>query len=530
LKKIHPVFLSIAAGIMLWLSWPTSPFTAFIFLAFVPLLWLCDIDLTRSKFLGHCYLAMFLWNAGTTWWIWNSTDIGSIAAIGANSFLMCFPWLGYRLFKKKFGRKTGYFSLVCFWMLFEFIHLNWQLSWPWLSLGNVFAMQTDWVQWYEYTGIGGGTLWILLINILVYDWMMAAGKSKKSKLKSAVLIAVCLVIPVMLSLFIAVPGDMFYTIKSHPRENIVIVQPNIDPYGKFDQSSTTQQIQTHLQLTGSRIDSNTKLVIWPETALSASVPINEVGTSPVYKPVFDFINAHPNITLLSGIETIKWYGTDKPASPYARTTPEGYYYDSYNAAVSIKAGQPLQFYIKSKLVPGVETLPAFLNVLGPVFEKFGGTTGGYAMDTASMAFHNEGNPFVTAPIICYESIYGEYVASYVNKGANLLTIMTNDGWWGNTPGHKQHLNYARLRAIETRRWIARSANTGISAVIDSYGNIVETEPWNKAAAIRYAIPPSGLKTFYVSHGDYLYRIFSVLAGLLVLWNVISFTRERFRSH
>jgi apolipoprotein N-acyltransferase len=530
LKNIHPIFLSIIAGLLLWLSWPTSAFTPLIFLALVPLIWLADIELTTAKFVGHCYLAFFTWNAGTTWWIWNSTDIGSIAAIAANSFLMCFPWLGYRFFKKKFGRKTGYFSLVCFWMLFEFIHLNWQLSWPWLSIGNVFAMQTDWVQWYEYTGIGGGTLWVLLINVLVYDWITGAVNCKRSKLKSAALIACLLVIPVVLSLFISVPADLFYTNKVHPKENVVIVQPNIDPYGKFEQSSAAQQIQTHLQLTASKIDSNTKLVIWPETALSANVPINDVETNPLYKPVFDFINAHPNITLLSGIETIRWYGTEKPASLYARKTTEGYYYDSYNAAVSIKAGQPLQFYIKSKLVPGVETLPRFLNFLGPVFEKFGGTTGGYAMDTASVAFRNEGNPFVTAPIICYESIYGEYVASYVNKGANLLTIMTNDGWWGNTPGHKQHLNYARLRAIETRTWIARSANTGISAVIDGYGNIVETEPWNKAAAIRYAIPPSGLKTFYVSHGDYLYRIFSLLAGLLVLWNLISFTKNRLRKH
>jgi apolipoprotein N-acyltransferase len=530
LKKIHPIFLSITAGIILWLSWPTSVFTALIFLGFVPLLWLADIDLTKPKFFGHCFLALFIWNAGTTWWIWNSTDIGSVAAIAANSFLMCFPWLGYRIFKKKFGRKTGYFSLICFWMLFEYIHLNWQLSWPWLSVGNVFAMQPDWVQWYEYTGIGGGTLWVLIVNVMVYDWLTGEVRTKKSKIKRAVGIIALLLSPVIISYWLFIPTLFDLHLSEQEEPNVVIIQPNIDPYSKFEQTSTAQQVQIHLQLSESAVDSNTRLVIWPETALSANVPIDQVQTNPVYKPVFDFINAHPNVTLLTGIETMKWYGTEKPASPYARKTSEGYYYDSYNAAVSIKAGQPLQFYIKSKLVPGVETLPTFLNFLGPVFEKFGGTTGGYAMDTASVAFKNEGNPFITAPIICYESIYGEYVASYVNKGANILTIMTNDGWWGNTQGHKQHLNYARLRAIETRTWIARSANTGISAVIDNYGNILETQRWNKAATIKYNIPVSATKTFYVKYGDYLYRIFSLLAGLLVLWNVISLVRKRFVRH
>lgn len=528
LKKIHPVFLSIAAGIILWLSWPTSPLTAFIFLGFVPLLWLADAGLPRLKFFGHTYLALFVWNLLTTWWIVNASVAGACMAIVLNSLIMCLPWWVYQVFKQKFGRKTGYFSLICFWMLFEYIHLNWQLSWPWLSLGNVFASQPDWVQWYEYTGIGGGTLWILLMNILVYDWMNAKVKKQKSKVKQTAGIVSLLILPIALSYFLSMPvntPDNKYAIQ----ENVVIVQPNIDPYGKFSEGSVAQQLQTHLQLSESRIDSNTKLVIWPETALSANVPIDEVEMHPVYKPVFDFVNRHPGITLLTGIETMKWYGQQKPASLYARKTAEGYYYDSYNAAVSIKAGQPLQFYIKSKLVPGVETLPTYLNFLGPVFEKFGGTTGGYARDTASVVFKNDGNPYITAPIICYESIYGEYVAGYVKKGANILTIMTNDGWWGNTPGHKQHLNYARLRAIETRRWVARSANTGISAVIDSYGNIKETQPWNKAAVIRYDIAPLSAKTFYVKHGDYLYRFFSLLAGLLVLWNVIALAGKKSRK-
>ena len=105
--------------------------------------------------------------------------------------------------------------------------------------------------------------------------------------------------------------------------------------------------------------------------------------------------------------------------------------------------------------------------------------------------------------------------------------MTNDGWWGNTPGHKQHLQYARLRAIETGRWVARSANTGISAVIDPTGKIIETRPWDNATAIKYAIPVEASLTFYVRNGDYIYRIVSVLMILLIVWQIFGILRKKY---
>ena len=239
----------------------------------------------------------------------------------------------------------------------------------------------------------------------------------------------------------------------------------------------------------------------------------------------NFVNKYPKITLLTGIETHKILGAEK-TTPSARKAPQGFYYDSYNAAITFNANENFQLYIKSKLVPGVETLPSFLNILAPVFESFGGTTGGYAKDTEAKVFVNSGNPYIAAPVICYESIYGEYVASYVKKGANLITIITNDGWWGNTQGHKQHLAYAKLRAIETRRWVARSANTGISAVINSFGDIVETKAWNTADAIKYYIPIKSRITFYVQYGDYLYKIFSVFALMIIGWSIALWIKAR----
>jgi len=341
--------------------------------------------------------------------------------------------------------------------------------------------------------------------------------------KAAVVIVVSLPIVVSAVVEIFVSGE-----QQNQKNNVLIIQPNIDPYQKFENFSIPQQIQKLIALSEKEIDSSTQLILWPETALAAGVVQSETQHTPVYQTVFDFVNRHPNITLLTGIENFKTYGTSKETAT-ARKTPEGIYYDEFNSAVVIKANQPLQFYNKSKLVPGVESLPTFLNFMSPLFEHFGGTAGGYGRDTAAIAFHVNNNPYIAAPIICYESIYGEYVTEYVKRGANILTISTNDGWWGNTPGHKQHLQYARLRAIETRRWVARSANTGISAVIDEKGNIITTQPWDKAAVIKYNIPVLNKQTFYVQFGDYLYKIAAVFAVLLMAWNLYLIVKQKIKK-
>lgn len=498
-----------------------SPLTFLIFIAFIPLLYVADGIQHKKLFFFLGFLALLTWNAITTWWMWNSTDVGSIAAIIANSLIMYLPWWGYRIFKRKFGRRTGYISLVLFWMAFEYIHLNWQLSWPWLTLGNVFASNPNWVQWYEVTGTSGGTLWVLVMNILLFEVLKAFLQGTFQPKKIA-LPAVVLILPLIIS-FLLIPKQQ----AAPPTGNVVIVQPNIDPNGRFASGAAGPQVQLLLSLTAAAVDDSTRLVIWPETALTdRSCFEDQFMQHLVYEPVFSFMKAHPNTTLQTGIEVFKGYREGEQSST-ARPFPDGQgYYDAFNAAVTVKAGLQPAFYHKSRLVPGVETLPTFLKWMGPVFEQFGGTTGGYGRQEESSVFQQPGQPYITAPIICYESIYGEYVATFVKKGANMLTIMTNDGWWGNTPGHKQHLAYARLRAIETRRWVARSANTGISAVINERGEVITTQPWDKEAVIKYNIPVLTGETFYVKFGDLLSKAALALACVLFAWNLFDIIRKK----
>ena len=121
-----------------------------------------------------------------------------------------------------------------------------------------------------------------------------------------------------------------------------------------------------------------------------------------------------------------------------------------------------------------------------------------------------------APAICYESVFGSYLTPFVRNGANLIAIMTNDGWWGNTEGHRQHLHYASLRAIECHRSIARSANTGISAMILPTGEITEQLGWWKEGAIESELPIFKDETLFVKYGNAFEWEFVALAAILLL--------------
>ncbi len=466
---------------------------------------------------------MLVWNIGTTWWVINSTGFGVIAFL-FNALLMSIPFLGYYIFKRKYGYITGSVALIVYWMTFEYLHLNWQLSWPWLTLGNVFASHSDYILWYSYTGVAGGTLWVLITNLLIkyiFTECVDDGKENKQFSKLLLMAAIIIVIPVVIS-------NIIFSNAQEPeninKKEVLIVQPNIDPYQKFDANSFNLQMDLLINLSEKNIDTNTVLILWPETALSQQVDKNELKNSLYYRKVFDFLNRHPLVSLQSGIDCYSIY--NNAATATARKVAGGVYADAFNAAVVLKSGQPISYYNKSKLVPGVECLPTYFKFMAPALEKFGGTTGGYGTDSTAKVFTIDQTGFKTAPIICYESIYGEYVASYVAKGANLLTIMTNDGWWGNTPGYKQHLEYARLRAIETNSYVVRSANTGISAVINNNGKVIATLPWDKQSVIKAMIPVRTFEnTFYTAHGDYLYLIASLLSLIFLLFHLIAFIKN-----
>jgi apolipoprotein N-acyltransferase len=532
LKNLSRFLLSAASGLLLFAAWPVSPLTFLIFFAFVPLLWMERQGIRRKKFFGWVYLSMLIWNVGATWWVWNATGPGAIGAFLANSLLMCLPWLGFHYLRPRMGDIIGYGSLIVFWLSFEYLHLqNWGLSWPWLTLGNVFAARPGWVQWYSFTGTSGGGLWVLVVNVLIFRWLWKAVKKKEYGKWPAVWILLLVGFPIFASMQnFARHNERAGKDSATLTRNVVVIQPNIDPYEKITTGSFDAQLARLIHLSDSVIDSNTVLVVWPETALYNDNGFIEDHLKGNYflKPLWAFLQRHPQINLLTGLESLRIF--DYKHSSTAMKIPDSdKFFESYNSAVIMDSAGPEFFYHKSRLVPGAESLPPYLHFMVPVFEKFGGTEDGYTGQPDRTPLETTNHSYEIAPSVCYESIYGEFMALYAHNGADIIAVITNDGWWGNTPGYRQHVSYASLRAIETRRWVIQCANTGESAIIAPSGRIIDSRPWAKQAVIKAAVPREKNLTFYVRYGDCISKIALAFALLFWIWRFITIIKMR-KSH
>jgi len=277
------------------------------------------------------------------------------------------------------------------------------------------------------------------------------------------------------------------------------------------------------------MDAEVSYVLAPETVFSNRITYEDFLRTSAFQKLIQFEIQHPNATFLTGIDSYNIYPASIPKTPTANRFIDSdlAWYESYNAAIYVTLNQNPDIYYKSKLVVGVEHFP-FRSVLEPLLGNamidLGGSISTLTPQKTPKNFKHPQMQLNAAPIICYESIYGEHVGKYVQKGANFLAIITNDSWWGNTQGHKQLLSYAKLRAIEHRRAIARSANSGISAFINQKGEILQTLPYETQGALKGEILANDHITFYTKYGDYIARIAALVAGLFFL--VGFFVKER----
>nr|WP_305121194.1 apolipoprotein N-acyltransferase [Pedobacter xinjiangensis] len=527
---------------MLWLAWPPMSFTApLLLMAFVPLLLstesIIESDTPKKgkKVFWLAFLVFFVWNTSCIYWVFNSLNavmpagvaiLISLIPFGLAALLMAIAfWLYYQL--RKITTKTwSYAGLVVFWIGYEYLHQSWELAFPWMTLGNGFAGSHQLVQWYEYTGVYGGTLWIWVANLLAFELTLSRAESSDAAMKAQKRYLQVLFGWVMLPILISYTMYTRYKEAENP-SNVVVVQPNIDPYEKFNSLPANEQVKRLIYLSDSLGQPNTEYFIWPETAISESADEERIRFDSNYVSIKSFLQKYKNGNVLSGIESYLLYDTAK--TPTARYNEQnGIFYDAFNAAIQIENTARVQFYHKSKLVPGVEQTPfsSALSFLKPVFAAFGGSTGGYGFQDEPSVFYSQ-TGIGAAPVICYESIWGEYVGDCVKKGAQFIAIITNDAWWGDTSGKDQHLAYAKLRAIETRRWVARSANTGISGFINQRGDVVVQSKWWEATALKADINLNDELTFYVKHGDYIAVFASILAVCFLIFILVSFrTRKR----
>ena len=537
----HLYLQALLSAALLWLAWPPIPYTApLLWVAFVPLLLALESVMrgdyqkkgTNVFLLGG--LTGVVWNTASIYWVFNAMNavmpvyaaaFVALIPFGLAAFLMALAFRLYYQLRKRHSIGISLVGLVCFWIAYEYLHQTWDLAFPWMTLGNGFASTHQLVQWYEYTGVYGGTVWLWAVNCGVFLAILAAkdgfARSRRYALwgSTAALVA----LPSLWSIW------RYATYEEHENpSNVVIVQPNVDPYGKFSFIAPEEQLENLIQLSKSVAQPNTEFFVWPETAIAHPPPGYDEGEflgHPAFQQLQQFLSPYKNGNILSGIESYRLYNEQQ--TPTARPWGKDYL-DVFNAAILIENSAKLQFYHKSKLVAGVEQFPfgGALAFMKPLFNAFGGTTGGYGRQDKPSVFYSQSG-IGAAPVICYESIWGNYVAEYIREGAQFVAVITNDGWWGNTAGKDQHLAYAKLRAIETRRWVARSANTGISGFINQRGDVVQKTQWWVPGAIKQDINLNEEITFYVRTGDYL--AYAGCMGSLVFGLLLLFGRVKRKS-
>ena len=505
----------------------------------VPLLLMEDRISKSSKWrkwhvfaLSYLFFAAF--NFATIWWVKNASWIGVIASVAVNSLFFALITTIYSSVKSRLSTKAGLIAFPALFIGWEYIEfLDWDLSWPWLTIGHAFGNWPKFIQWSSYTGVLGGSIWLLIINIYVFLILKSKIENGEpfNRFKKGIQLGLWIIVPILLSLF------QYYTYEEKGfYQDVVVLQPNMDPYSnRFMDSNGAEQrslspiahVKKFTRIADKVMDKEVDWILMHETAL----PKTETNASIYYSRSIQVLKDwrskdYSKTSILTGLAYRKFISPEEVPieipSTYKRTY-EGNYYEYYNSSILIN-GQSDTFpqYHKSRLVIGVERIPSYFVFLQKYMTDFDNDLGARiynpnnGIQEERQVFRGLCDSAIVAPVICYESVFGEYVTDYVRKGANFIGIITNDSWWGETPGYHQHWSFARLRAIETRRAVARSANTGISGFINQRGDELQKSAYLAPDCLRQKIKCNDEITFYVRYGDVLGKTALGLAIMIVL--------------
>lgn len=488
-------------------------------IAFVPLLWISSCYGSSRRewwgMFGWATLTFVLWNAMTVWWIWYATPVGPIAATLASTTLNLLAFMLFHSVSKHAPKALAYTTLVAAWIATEYWYTVGDFSWPWLILGNGFSHDVWAVQWYEYTGVMGGSLWVLLCNILIFEaW--------RSRTLQRGIAAVCMVVlPLLLSLGIFAGWES----PDEGKVRVTILQPNVDCYSKFHDDSARQE-RNIIDLM-EQVPADAQFILLPETAVPDRYWEPQLSeylsgtTGAFWQELTDSLRAkHPEALLVTGANTLVAYppGMKTETSRAINLKRQRIHCDIFNTAVGLDTAGVAQFHHKGRLVIGVENTPTWVfDVLKFLVIDLGGHYGQIGKGRQVTAFEHRGVRM--GPAICYEGLYGDFFGDFVRRGAQFMAIISNDGWWDDTPGYRHLFSISRLRAIEHRRAIARSANTGMSGFISPRGDVGDTLGWEERGTLTADLPLVSTPTVYTRYGDYIGRISEYLLLLCVLYYI-----------
>ncbi len=527
MNKYTLVALSVTGGVLLGLAWTGWCTGLILLIALVPFFLIENYlfenpgKFSPNAFFIYSLPGLVIFSIIALGWMLVASITGAICVIMGLSFIMAFTlWLAHMV-RLKAGNIPGLISLITFWLSYEFISLNINIISPWINLGNGLAKDILFIQWYEATGTSGGSLWILSSNLLLTIYLVNSSLRRSRNGFFLLVWLLIVIIPSVISL------TRYYTIKQNMDRagEVIIIQPNADPYTEKFTVPFEEQMKKVIALAGTAVTDKTAWIITPETTVDDPVNLDDLYKDKYIQMIKGMVTEYPQASVVTGLVTYRKYPSSisAPTRSARKTDASGIYYDHFNSALKIDTGKTIEVYHKSKLVPGIEM--QFSDGLGRIIARIlpylGGTKWGYGIQKERICFEHANLLYKIAPVICYESVFGSYVTGYIKNGAEAIFIITNDGWWKGTNGYKQHLSYASIRAIETRRPVARAANTGISGLIDIRGNLTEETKWWTQTVLKGEITPETRITPYVKYGDYLMHISLLISVLIIIVTFIA---------
>ena len=529
-STLRNLSLGLAGGLLLGVPWLTQSLFFVVFVAWLPLFQL-EEDLHQSPnryaLFNYALAGFLVWNILGSWWITQAQWLGGALIILANALVQAVVfWSASRV--RTILKIPFFFPFLAIWLGYEYFHNIWDLAWPWFNLGNTLITVVKLIQWYEFTGVRGGSLWILLVNFAVFK---AYGIYRTKGAGAAVPLGLGIVFLLLVPVFSSFHIFGQFKPGGEPVK-VALVQPNLDPYAeKFVPEKQAGHMAEFFSTAETLCDDETRYLFGPETLIVEEIDEEDPSTSPYYRKLLALQKKYPDLNILVGIHSYRKLGSQVPAGS-RHNREQGFYYEAFNTALFLSPQGKPQFYHKTKLVPVFERMPfvQYLGFLGGVSLELGGYNGTYSNRQESTRFDTADGSVSVMPIVCFESVFGPYCAEHLTDKKGFICMITNDGWWNNTPGYRLHFNFSPVRAIECRRDLVRVANNGISAIIDATGIIRAQTPWWKKTTLKGEVHLHSGRTFFAQHGDYLGRTALVLALVLIIWSMIrSFFDPRRKS-
>ena len=501
-KKIDYALLGFFA-LLLGGSFPPLNTGYLAWIAFVPYFYFLNRNLNNKMF-GRNFLAGLVANLILVYWIGANSGapavIGVITAIGSAAILAfwfaVYGWIQTRLLKK--WGEGAIWSAPVVWVGVEYIRIQGSLAFPWTLIANSQTYYISLIQFASITGTWGVSFLIIIVNVLLFKALNAIARPKIAG-TYAVAGGIALLIPWLYGTAILGGADEILK-KTSNSIKVSIVQPNIDPRDKWNVELRDEVYRNYGKLTFEASKYKPDVIIWPETATPAYLRTNRGKR---FDQVLSFVDS-TGIPLLTGTLDFKYYAKDK--------------FHKYNSCFLLRPGtRNIESYHKMYLVPFAEKVP-FEDRL-PFLSNIDLGQANFTNGEDFKIFDINGKKLSVG--ICFESVFPSLSRRFVSDGTELLVIITNDAWFGNTSGPYQHAQIAVMRAIENRRSVARSANTGISELIDPFGRIIKKMGLGERGVLSGELKILDEETIYTKYGDYVGWI---AAALTLLFAGISYVK------